>query len=374
MGRVINEFDTFKLLMQENIDSADSQILFMLYQPLIGPNAIALYLTLVQEKQLTSRINLDFTHERLMLILDIDKIVLLQAFKQLEHYGLLVSYYYSSKSTYIYDLKKPLTANLFFSNEKLKSELMQKIGALQYERQKYYFLKAEPILTPEFIKITSNSETKQFPAIHSSLKSILDNFNHNKVNTSSPAFSNKLVKTATNNHHMRANLEKETYNTINHNKTLFSTTLNQMQIQKPEEYLFSLIKAPITDKLKTILQTLTEEYNLTNSVINCLFEYVWFKNNKRLEPNYILKIAKTFQDSEIDNVKDALKHLKLAFSKSKKNSYTNNYQQNVLWTKEDVKFDFEQTLSLEKTEKKPIKNGTMTPEEIKKILEEIDNY
>lgn len=378
MTRMLNEFDTFKLLMNDSIDAVDNQIIFMLYQPIIGTNAISLYLTLLQEKQLTNRINLDFNHTRLMLLLNIDKVELLNAFKKLEAFDLIVSYYYSTKSTYIYDLKRPLSADLFFKTEKFQASLLEKLGTLQFERQKYYFLKNEPELTDDFINISSTDlhDEKAGNSAHTSLQIMLNNLN--KVEAPLSNFNSNLVnnfsyqnKITSNKYQPHANLEKESNINVAQNTALFSNTLNQMQNQKPEEYLLALTKKIIDAKLKTTLHLLTTEYHLSNSVINCLFEYVWFKNNKRLEPNYILKIAKTFQDNKINDINDALKHLKLAYSKSKKHSFNlNNYQQNVLWTKDDLPM-------LDKTGGKdaanPQNSGTMTQEEIKRILKEIDN-
>lgn len=367
MQRIIKETDTFQLLVRENIDSQDYQFLFMLYQPIIGVQATNLYLTLVQEKQLTNRINLDFNHSRLMLLLDINQNELLAAFKTLEAYELLVTYFYSAKGTYIYQINKPKKADEFFNDEKLTNKLIAQIGSLQFERQKYYFAKYHPNVTEEFINITETiveQELKTGSKIN--LQQLMNNLN--KAQTTITEI--KPMMTAKNNFaQLKANLETSNVTNISHiaNKDIL-TQLSSMQIKTPEEYLATLTKKPIDTKLKNVLHQLTFTYNLNHEVINCLIEYVWFKNNQRIEPNYILKIAKTFNEKSINNVSDAWNYLKLAFQKGKKNSYpTKNYQQDVLWTNE--------TYELKPIKPKNIESDSLiSQQEIAKILEEIDNF
>ncbi|MBE4704071.1 DnaD domain protein [Spiroplasma platyhelix] len=369
MQRIIKESDTFQLLVKENIDSQDYQYLFMLYQPIIGIQATNLYLTLLQEKHLTDRINLDFNHKRLMVLLDINSIELLEAFKILEAYQLLVSYYYPSKATYIYHIKKPMNAPNFFADEKLAEKLIAQIGTLQFERQKYYFSKYQPAITQDFINITENEiivnqEVQTTNKIN--LQELMTNLN--KAQAKLPEI-NPIIKSTSNFAQLKANLE--TPLTVNINNIANKDILNQissMQVKTPEEYLISLTEKPLDTKLKNILHQLTFNYHLNPEVINCLIEYVWFKNNQRIEPNYILKIAKTFNEKAIDNVSDAVNHLKLAFQKGKKNPYsTKKYQQDVLWTNDNYEFDL-------KKPKSTNAENLMSEKEITKILEEFDNF
>lgn len=371
MQRIIKESDTFQLLIKENIDNLDYQYLFMLYQPIIGINATNLYVTLVQEKHLTDRINLDFNHTRLMLLLNINHVELLDAFKILETYKLILSYYNPLKSNYIYQIQKPLSANDFFSNEKLKANLINKIGHLQFERQKYYFSKHQPDVTEEFILISNENyenctETTNITS-KVNLQQLMNNLN--KAQSSLPKYQ-KITNSITQ-QQVKANLETQTtinVNQINNNGVLINKALGAMQEKSPEQYLISLTNKPLDSKLINILRTLTFQYRLNNSVINCLLEYVWFKNDKRIEPNYILKIAKTFQENNIDNVNDALNHLKLAYQKSKKNSYSykKTYQQDVLWTNDNYDLDWQ---------KSTIENDNLMNEtEITEFLKEFDKY
>lgn len=371
MNRTINDIDIFKLNQMEHINSEDYQILFMLYQPIIGIEAVNLYLTLVQEKLLTKRINLDFNHGRIKSLLKINSTQLLVAFQQLEAANLINTYYYSLKSTYIYQLCSPLSADDFFANTDLSSQLLKQLGSLNYERQKFYFLKSDIEITENYVNITQQENT-----IPQSLTAALNNIYSVQETTEIPkpiySFQNK-----TQSHTMKVNLN--TYDreiVTKDNSKIINSTLNLMQQKSPEEYLKTLTgKVLITDKIKTTLTTLSTNFNLNNAVINCLIEYVWFKNNKRLEPNYIIKIAETFQENKIDNINDALRHLKLAYAHSKKNPQQ-KFQQESLWstTEQVTTNNFNKKLIKNHKVDNNKKNITLTEEEINNILKEFDAH
>jgi replication initiation and membrane attachment protein DnaB len=89
----------------------------------------------------------------------------------------------------------------------------------------------------------------------------------------------------------------------------------------PHDYVKELIVDFDKISLENILlvvSSLKKEYLLENEVINCLINYVLTKNNYRLEPNYIFKIASTLQQK--NNFKNAFLHLREAYLKNKKNN------------------------------------------------------
>ena len=374
MNRTINDIDIFKLSQSEYINNEDYQILFMLYQPIIGIEAINLYLTLVQEKLLTKRINLDFNHGRIKSLLKISSTQLLVAFQQLESVNLINTYYYSLKSTYIYQLCSPLSADDFFANTHLNSELLKQLGTLNYERQKFYFLKSDIEITENYVNITQQENT--IPQALK-LKTVLNNIYTVEEQTSifRPIFSfqNKNQINV-----MKVNLNSNGNTVISKNNSeIINTTLNLMQQKSPEEYLKNLTGKIPTDKLKTTLEILTNNFQLNDAVINCLIEYVWFKNNKRLEPNYIIKIAETFQENKINSINDALSHLKLAYARSKK-SQQQQFKQESLWsttTEQLTTNNFNKKLiKKNKVNNFNKKDITLTQEEINNILKEFDAH
>ena len=87
-------------------------------------------------------------------------------------------------------------------------------------------------------------------------------------------------------------------------------------------------------------------------------------NNKPYKTAYIIKIAQTFNDHDINNINDSLKHLQKAYSKSKNRHFNNDaYHQDMLWSNDN--------LNLQKQSKKTT-NLLMSQEEIDKILKEFD--
>lgn len=368
MNRIINDIDIFKLIQHENISSESYQVIFMLYQPLIGIEATNLYLTLIQEKALTKRINLDFNHGRLKSLLNITITQLLVAFQQLEAANLINTYYYPLKSTYIYEIFSPLEADDFFANTHLNNKLLTQLGINNYERQKFYFLNNEIEITENYINISQQENT--IPQ-NVSLKSALNNIYSIQNQESIPAPFYSFMKPETP-AIMKINLNTAPSEIVaKHNSSVISDTVTLMQTKSPEEYLTLLTKTTITSKLKMILSTLSHDFNLSNAIINCLIEYVWFKNNKRLEPNYMFKIGQTFQENKITNIEDALKHLKMAFSRSKKTSQ-HQFQQESLWTSQTLNSNFKSPNQNQQTNN--AKPPTMTQEEINNLLKEFDAH
>lgn len=365
MSRIIRELDNFQILITEDINETDYQLILMLYQPIIGLHASNLFLTLITEKKLTNRINLDFNHQRLMTLLNIDNIELSLAIENLEDNNLLVTYFCKESNSYIYNLKKPLNAKVFFNNEKLNTKLKEKLNTLNFEKQKFYFLNYEPEITEDYVNITNNKTSKV------SVGSFLNEINNNNFSEKEKMLNFKIYNKNNNLMHNKSNLTINTNFKITNNNNL-QNAISIMQSNSCEQYISNLTKKPITAKLQKILNTLLLEFNLSSEVINCLIEYVWFKNNKRLEPNYILKIGQTFKENNIDNIEDALTHLKLAYSKSKKSSYhkTNSYEQKVLWSN-DIE---EETERKDTSESEISKNNIKSKEEIDKIIEEIVNW
>ena len=370
MNRIINDIDIFKLIQKEHISNEDYQVLFMLYQPIIGVEAINLYLTLVQEKKLTARINLDFTHGRLKTLLKISTTQLILALQQQEAVKLINTYYYSLKSTYIYELFSPLKANDFFVHSSLNNQLLTQIGKNNYERQKFYFLKNDIEITENYVNI-SQSENSIPPTLQ--LQNTLNNiYSTEKKSYSNPyySFTNQQQPS------MKVNLNvAQTKLVAKNNVKDINNTLALMQNKSPEEYLITLTNQAPTIKLQQILTTLTNDFHLNNAIINCLLEYVWFKNNKRLEPNYIIKIAKTFQEHNINTIDSALNHLKLAYAHSKKNPYQ-KFEQESLWSTPTAvtPTNFNKTFSSKQQTINLLNNKTLTQEEINSILKEFDAH
>jgi replication initiation and membrane attachment protein len=105
-----------------------------LYQPIIGADAISLYLSLWSDLDKHEFMSEDYTHHHLMVILKsrLDKII--EARKSLEAIGLLKSFIRKNDNLneYIYELYSPLSASEFFNHPVLSIHLRNNIGEEEY--------------------------------------------------------------------------------------------------------------------------------------------------------------------------------------------------------------------------------------------------
>jgi len=127
--------DTYTVINKTIITEQDRRIVSILYQPIIGYTATALYFTLVNtlsEKDLMSE---DLTHHHLMstMQLKLDDIVV--ARQKLEAIGLLKTYMKKDNiNQYVYCVYSPLDASDFFNHPILNIVLYNNIGKKEYER------------------------------------------------------------------------------------------------------------------------------------------------------------------------------------------------------------------------------------------------
>jgi len=129
---------TFKLFMQSNLSNSDFKVLSLLYQPLLGLEAYALYTTFYQLSQQQK----SMTHQMLFDLLNLKQTNFLTYRRKLEALSLLDSYQY--EDTYIYKLKTPLTAKQFLADTVFGSYLQSEIGEKNTEILIEMFKKEEP--------------------------------------------------------------------------------------------------------------------------------------------------------------------------------------------------------------------------------------
>lgn len=119
----------------------DRKVLSLLYQPLIGPVPMSLYMTLwaqVEENRLWSQTN---SHHSLMSFMDLNLSAIYDARLKLEGMGLLKSYVQATEDSrsFIYEIQPPLSPEQFFLDGMLNIYLYQKIGKNQYSKLKQFF-------------------------------------------------------------------------------------------------------------------------------------------------------------------------------------------------------------------------------------------
>lgn len=123
--------DKFKLITYQNIDLDERNVITLLYQPLIGCKAFALYNTLwslIDRSRLKSP---EYLHTKLFDLLSVDPNEFVKARKVLEAIGLVSVY--QSDDLFLYELKAPVTAEEFIKDGALGAYLFKKIGKTEFD-------------------------------------------------------------------------------------------------------------------------------------------------------------------------------------------------------------------------------------------------
>lgn len=94
--------------------------------------------------------------------------------------------------------------------------------------------------------------------------------------------------------------------------------ITEMKTIAAVDYFTLLKEKELTSQEVEIIRDLIVSYKLTNEVVNCLIEYVWFKNNSRIERNYITKIASTLNALNINCAEQAMEYLKKAYRQAQR--------------------------------------------------------
>ena len=132
--------DTYIVVNKTILNDNDRRILTMLYQPIIGSDAINLYFTLWSYLDKSELVSCEWTHHHLMTSMRMKLENILEARQKLEAIGLLVTLVKKGNiNNYIYELYSPLSAEEFFNNPVLDLSLMNNIGQSEYEKCIAYF-------------------------------------------------------------------------------------------------------------------------------------------------------------------------------------------------------------------------------------------
>jgi replication initiation and membrane attachment protein len=119
----------------------DRKVLTFLYQPLIGPACLSLYMTLWAELEENRLWSEPVTHHNLMSIMDMNLKDIFHARLKLEGMGLLKTFVKNGEEgrSFIYELQPPLTPEQFFLDGMLNVYLYRKVGKNQFLRLKRFF-------------------------------------------------------------------------------------------------------------------------------------------------------------------------------------------------------------------------------------------
>lgn len=150
------------------ITDSDIKVLVNLYQPIIGLNAVSLYLTLLNDLD-KKDISVSFNHHHLMTLMQLKLDTIKEARDKLEGIGLLKTYFKQGEiDEYLYVLYSPLSAYEFFNHPILNVVLYNNIGVLEYEKiQEYY--KVSRISVKDYQDITRDFESVFTSSINQNL-------------------------------------------------------------------------------------------------------------------------------------------------------------------------------------------------------------
>lgn len=158
--------DTYTVINKSIITNEDRTILTMLYQPIIGPLPIMLYLSLWSDLDKTEIISTEYNHHHLLSNMQISLKEIVETRKKLEAIGLLKTFIKEDKdniNNYIYQLYSPIKAHDFFNHPILNVVLYNNLGKNEYEKLKEYF-KMPRINTTNYQDITA-SFTEVFSSV-----------------------------------------------------------------------------------------------------------------------------------------------------------------------------------------------------------------
>ncbi len=146
--------DSFEVKLAHPFSAYDRQMLTLFYQPLIGPEATSLFMTLWTDAE--SREPQEHSHYYLMNMSSFPLQSIFEARLSLEAIGLLRTYKKQDeieKRSFLYELLPPLDAPSFFNDPLLSTFLFSKIGEHPYRQLRSRFLE-EPIAKEKYTDVS----------------------------------------------------------------------------------------------------------------------------------------------------------------------------------------------------------------------------
>ncbi len=126
--------DSYRIRLADFITEIDTHVLTLLYQPLIGANAVGLYKSLLAQLPKDVFEGDVHTHQHLRLMVGLTMSDLLEARKKLEAIDLMRTYQHKSqdKRSFIYEIQPPMKPVQFFTDDVLSVFLFNKLGKKGY--------------------------------------------------------------------------------------------------------------------------------------------------------------------------------------------------------------------------------------------------
>lgn len=133
--------DSYVVISKTVLSRNDTNVISMLYEPIIGYTAVALFYTLFDDLDKYSMMGEEYTHHHIMSVMGISMDDFVEARKKLEGVGLLKTYYKEEKDInhYVYLLYSPVSSYEFFHHPILNVVLYNNLGKEEYNKLLDYF-------------------------------------------------------------------------------------------------------------------------------------------------------------------------------------------------------------------------------------------
>ncbi|WP_202078192.1 replication initiation and membrane attachment family protein [Caldalkalibacillus salinus] len=167
----IRPMDGFRMILSDALSPLHYRTLTHLYQPIMGANSYALYLTMAHEAEGERLFSFERNHQWLMNMMGLALDQIYQARLRLEALGLIKTYRVKKDdefSLFEYHLIQPLSPQAFFSDDILSICLYNKVGANRYKdiRARYSSYYPPP---SQDIQLQNKELTKEFHEVFSSI-------------------------------------------------------------------------------------------------------------------------------------------------------------------------------------------------------------
>ena len=169
--------DVFIVMNKTILNEYDRKIITMLYQPIIGLNAVGLYFTLwsyIEKNEILSR---EWNHHHLMTSMRISLKDIKEAREKLEGIGLIKTYLRKGNvNNYVYEVYSPVSPNEFVNNPILGITLYNNVGDTEYEKIIDYFkiprvsLKEYEDITLKFSEVFETTSYSNYDGIDKEIK------------------------------------------------------------------------------------------------------------------------------------------------------------------------------------------------------------
>ena len=334
------------LVFQKYGEIINNDLLTDLYKPIIGKEAIDLYLTFSNEakKQSIHKTKpLDLENFLINNKIDINKFNLYRNY--LEAFNLLTTYLKTSEneSNYYFFVNQPLSFSEFIQNPKFRHLLISSIGDFEYERLQYMYstkriydaqnvsttfdaifgnLDIHKVSKLNFEKLYENiaKDNSIIVSIKPESKKIIENY-FNSYNLSLYELQHVIVTCLQKNpsgiyepnHDLlkikfkdyiekNINIDKIEKNDVKRDHSIFtSEPTNELleaifidyEFYNSEQYLHSIFKSNLDIEEIKLINLLRSSFSLPDSLINMMLDFCTYKLKGKINKKYLVKMAKT---------------------------------------------------------------------------------